>query len=79
MTESMLNQYLPDEVSPPGDTLDELLETRGMTQAELAERTGHSRKVINEIVKGKAPLTPATALQLERVLGAVLGWELVKG
>jgi addiction module HigA family antidote len=63
------NEYIPDEVSPPGETLLEVLEERGMTQADLAERTGRPRKTINEIVKGKAAITPETALQLERVLG----------
>ncbi|NJK81934.1 MAG: HigA family addiction module antidote protein [Chloroflexaceae bacterium] len=61
--------YLPDVVSPPGETLLETLETIGMTQAELAERTGRPRKTINEIVQGKTAITPETALQLERVLG----------
>lgn len=64
------NEYLPDVVSPPGETLLEMLEERGMSQAELAERTGRPKKTINEIIKGKATITPATALQLERVLGA---------
>ncbi|HKI01843.1 MAG TPA: helix-turn-helix domain-containing protein [Thermoanaerobaculia bacterium] len=63
------NQYHPTEVSPPGDTLLEVLEERGLTQAELAERTGRPRKTVNEIIKGKAAITPETALQLERVLG----------
>lgn len=47
----------------------EVLEERGITQAELADRTGRPRKTINEIVKGKAAITPETALQLEKVLG----------
>ena len=63
------NQYHPDVVSPPGETLLEVLEERGITQAELADRTGRPRKTINEIVKGKTAITPETALQLERVLG----------
>lgn len=61
--------YRPDRVSAPGVTLLELLEERGMTQAELAERTGRPLKTINEIVKGKAAITPETAIQLERVFG----------
>jgi len=64
------NEYLPDVVSPPGEALLEMLEERGMSQAELAERTGRPKKTINEIIKGKATITSATALQLERVLGA---------
>lgn len=69
MTEVLRNQYAPDEVSPPGETLVEVLQSRGMTQADLAERTGRPTKTINEIVKGKAALTPETALQFELVLG----------
>ncbi len=63
------NRYVPDIVSPPGETLEELLEERRISQAELAERTGLTPKTINEIIKGKAPITPDTALLLERVLG----------
>ena len=69
MSEQILNQYLPDAVSTPGETLDELLAERGMSQAEFAERTGRPKKTINEIVKGKAAITPETAIQFERVLG----------
>jgi len=64
------NEYVPDFVSPPGETLMEILEEHGMSQAELAERTGRPKKTINEIIKGKAAITSETALQLERVLGA---------
>ena len=63
------NEYRPSEVSPPGDTLKEILDDRGLTQAELAERMGRPKKTINEIIKGKAAITPETALQLELVLG----------
>jgi HTH-type transcriptional regulator/antitoxin HigA len=69
MTKKQNNQFVPDYASPPGSTLLETIELRGMSQAELAERTGRSKKHINEIVKGKQPITAETALQLERVLG----------
>ncbi len=69
MNEHIRNQYIPDTASAPGETLEEVLESRGMSQAELAERTGRPKKTINEIVKGKAAITPETALQFERVLG----------
>lgn len=64
-----INQYLPDYVSPPGETLLDALEERGMRQKELAERMSRPEKTINEIVKGKNAITPETALQLEKVLG----------
>ncbi|MCD4785427.1 MAG: helix-turn-helix domain-containing protein [Candidatus Eremiobacteraeota bacterium] len=68
------NQYNPDYVSPPGGTLEEVLNERGMTQAELAMRTGRKVKTINQIIKGKAPITPETALRLERVLSISAGF-----
>lgn len=74
MTNQGHNQYFPDVVSPPGETLRETLEALGMSQAELAERMGRPKKTINEIIKGKAALMPDTALQLERVLGIPAGF-----
>lgn len=60
--------FSPDYGCPPGETLREVLERLGLTQAELADRTGRPKKTINEIVQGKAAITPDTALQFERVL-----------
>lgn len=69
MSSYLTNTYEPDFVTPPGEILEEKLQELGMTQAELAERIGRTKKTVNEIVKGKAPLLPETAVQLERVLG----------
>lgn len=63
------NEYTPDIVSAPGETLLETLDELGMSQAELARRIGRPKKTINEIVQGKAAITAETALQLERALG----------
>jgi HTH-type transcriptional regulator/antitoxin HigA len=68
MSSTVQNQYLPNYVSPPGETLLDVLEERGMSQAELADRTGRPKKTISEIINGKAAITPDTALQLERAL-----------
>lgn len=69
MTKPTTRSFNPDYAFPPGETLRETLDTMGMTQAELARRTGRPIKTINEIVKGKAAITADTALQLEHVLG----------
>ena len=74
MRKAARNQYDPDVVSPPGETLRGTLDALGLTQAELAERMGRPKKTINEIIKGKAALTADTALQLERVLGIPAGF-----
>jgi HTH-type transcriptional regulator / antitoxin HigA len=68
MTNIVRNEYRPDYVSPPGETLSETLETIGMSQAELARRMGRPIKTINEIIQKKAAITAETALQLEQVL-----------
>jgi len=68
----MANKYYafdPDYVIPPGETLLEVLESVGMTQSELATRMRRPKKTVNEIVKGKAMITPDTAIELEKVLG----------
>lgn len=62
-------EYIPSMAMPPGETLAEALEERGMTQAELAKRIGRPVKTINEIVKGKTAITAETALQLEQAFG----------
>ncbi|MFH1010857.1 MAG: HigA family addiction module antitoxin [bacterium] len=69
MDERNINQYIPDSVSPPGDTLLETIEAMDMSQAQLAERTGRPQKTISEIINAKTRITSETALQLERVLG----------
>lgn len=69
MDKPKVNRYVPDTVSPPGETLQETLDSLGMSQAELADRTGRPKKTINEIIKGKAAITPETAIQFERALG----------
>lgn len=69
MSRQFRNTYLPESVSPPGETLAELLMEKGMSQKELAERCGRPEKTINEIIKAKAAITSETALQFERVLG----------
>lgn len=58
-----------DAIIPPGELLEEELETRGMTQKQLAAQMGRPVQAINEIVRGKKALTADTALDLERVLG----------
>ena len=63
------NQYSPDFVTSPGESLLDTLEAIGMSQAELHRRTGISGKHINEIIKGKYRITPDFALLLEKVVG----------
>ena len=62
-------RYEPDYAVPPGWILEEHLEARGLSHAAFARRCGRSPKLIGEIVAGKAPVEPETALRFEKVLG----------
>jgi HTH-type transcriptional regulator/antitoxin HigA len=62
------NEYRPSSVTPPGVTLGDLLEERGIRQTELATRMGVTPKFVNELIAGKTAITPTTALALEKAL-----------
>ena len=68
MADTMTNQYIPDYQVTPGEVLQDYLEGLGMTQAELAAWTGLPLKTVNDIIKGKSPITPEIALKLKRSL-----------
>ena len=63
------NAYQPDYAVAPGTILAERLEAHDMSYADFARRCGRSPKLISEIVAGKAPVEPETALQFEKVTG----------
>ena len=69
MINQIQNEYLPDVVTPPGETLLDILGTIGMTKAELAKRMGKTPKHIVDTIKHGAPITPAIAMELEKALG----------
>ena len=56
-------------LSPPGDTIQETIDFMGMSQAELAERLARPKEKINDIIKGREPISTETAFRLEKVLG----------
>lgn len=66
----------PDWVSPPGDTIADLMAERGWAQQELAERLGFSLKHVNQLIKGKVPLSEEAAIRLHNVLGGSVGFWL---
>jgi addiction module HigA family antidote len=59
----------PDYIVAPGEVLQETIDSLGMTQVDLAKRTGLSSKTVNQIMQGREPLSHVTALRLERVVG----------
>ena len=66
-------RYEPDYAVPPGWVLEERLAAHKISHAEFARRCGRSPKLISEIIAGKAPIEPKTAVQFEKVLGVDAG------
>lgn len=69
MVTEALDRTHSDLPIPPGELLAEELDARGMTQKELADRTGRPEQTISEIINGKKAITHDTALELDKVLG----------
>jgi len=68
MNKKTQSTFRPNYAIAPGEILRDTLAARGMSQAELADRTGTLEKAIIEIIAGNASITAETALQLERAL-----------
>jgi addiction module HigA family antidote len=62
--------FSPDWISVPGDTILDLIEEKGWSQAEFAKRIAYTTKHVSQLINGKAPITEDTALKLEHVLGS---------
>ncbi|MGV3571404.1 MAG: helix-turn-helix domain-containing protein [Ramlibacter sp.] len=71
-------EFAPDWVSPPGETIVDLLEERGWTQNELADRLGYSSKHVSQLVKGHVSLSEEAAVRLHTVLGGSVGFWLAR-
>lgn len=61
--------FEPNWSTHPGEHLGEYLEENGWSQAELARRAGLTPKLVSEVINGKNPVTPETALKLEVATG----------
>jgi len=61
------NQYHPQSVPHPGDTLREKLDEMNMGPKEFALRTGKPEKTIIAIIRGDSSITPDMAVQFESV------------
>lgn len=55
--------------TPPGATIKEQLQDKGMSQKEFATRMELSQKHVSKLINGEVQLTPEVAVRLEMVLG----------
>lgn len=58
-----------DYAVAPGEYLEEWIEDQGLLPQQVADLLGSSRKQVNEIVNGRAPITRENAMRLECVVG----------
>jgi addiction module HigA family antidote len=67
------NNLEPSEPIHPGELLKEEIEYRGISQKKLAESTGISYTVLNEVLNCKRDITVEYALLFEAALGIEAG------
>ena len=59
----------------PGELLwEEFIEPNGLTVAGVARETGVSQPTLAQVVNGRRPITPETALRLARFFGVDPQW-----
>ena len=58
-----------DLIIHPGETILDILEERGITQAELAARTGVTPAYVSNVIAGKKDISTKFAFALEYALG----------
>lgn len=66
--EAKQNQYIPEVIYHPGETLNEKLQEMSMGPKEFSVRTNKPEKTIIAILKGESSITPEMAVQFEHVL-----------
>jgi HTH-type transcriptional regulator/antitoxin HigA len=61
--------FQPDWVSPPGETVLDILEQRGQRPDDLARDIGESVEELMRLLRGERPITPEIAQKFEVVVG----------
>lgn len=64
--------FAPDWVSPPGESILDLAEERGWSQAELAQRLGYTEHQLSRLIHGEVPVSSDAAGRLGPVLGSTM-------
>lgn len=64
--------------SPPGHTIDDLLDARGESTRKLADRLGCSLEHVEALIRGEASIDAGLAEALARALGSTAEFWLVR-
>lgn len=72
------NDFRPDWVSAPGDTVADILEEQNISVGEFAHRMGYTPAQVEEFLHGRTMITIKTARQLEAVIGASAAFWMIR-
>jgi plasmid maintenance system antidote protein VapI/Zn-dependent peptidase ImmA (M78 family) len=62
--------FRPDWISAPGDSINEILKERNITFSDFAMQINESVEMLNDLIEGRAEITPQMAQKLEKIIGA---------
>lgn len=68
--------FTPDWVSPPGETIVDLLEERDWTQTQLAEHLGYTETQVHELIDGEIAISEEIARKLVEMFGSTVDFWL---
>jgi HTH-type transcriptional regulator / antitoxin HigA len=68
--------FTPDWVSPPGDTIADLLEERDWTQTQLAEQLGYTEAQARQLIDGEIAISEEIARKLVEIFGSTVDFWL---
>lgn len=71
----MHNHLLPAILIHPGEILKEELAARGLSQKDLAQKTGRPPQTISLIINGRKGISEETAIDLEDAFGGEISTE----
>lgn len=65
----MPNEYNPDWVSPPGETISDMLDERGWRSTDFGKLMGMTQVEVAELLRGDMPISEALAERLAKEIG----------
>ncbi len=60
--------FKPTVAIPTGETIREILDERGMSQKQFAEKMKVASSYVNNIINGRKPITVKTAIKIGNIL-----------
>ena len=66
--------FLPDWVSPPGDSIKDILEHKRMSKTNFAKKIERSSKFVDRLLIGEEIIDENLAQKLAAILGASTGF-----